>query len=405
MVPSVVRRTAIVSASTALLFTGASVAIGPAGAKPMGPAAPAKSKIVSSALAGVAVAPHSTVGFAFGTHATLTTNSIFATKRKGGHWKSLPIKKPNGSTTYSGIAAGAPNSAWIVGTTYDQTTNSPLIQHSTGSGFKPMKNHLGSGSLSDVAAASKSSAWVVGATSSSTALAARWNGHKWSKVKAPSTPGLVLSHVSMSSAKNVWILGSGSSGPVVGHWNGHRLTFKSLKVPAEVNPSDIATASAKSTWVVGTKAVGTTGKLVPFTTHWNGHSWKAVSAPSPGFRSQPNSVSMAGSKAFLAGQDVSKKGTTFTPFALRFAGGKWHTVKTVKRGKQSEFRSVAVSSKLVVAVGDWSLRGQCVTNPTPVNPLLEELRGSSFGTSPTPHLRPAARATRAGWYTPDVPSC
>ena len=151
--------------------------------------------------------------------------------------------------------------------------------------------------------------------------------------------------------------------------------------------------------------VGTTGKTVPFTTHWNGHSWKTVSTPTPGFNSQPTGVSMAGSKVFLVGQAGSKAGTTFAPFALRFKGGHWRTAKTAKRGKQSGFRGVSVSSKAVVAVGDWSLRGQCVSNPSPVNPLLEVLHGKSFGTSSTPRVRRAGQTARFGSYAPDVPSC
>jgi hypothetical protein len=114
---------------------------------------------------------------------------------------------------------------------------------------------------------------------------------------------------------------------------------------------------------------------------------------------------MAGKKAYLVGQADSKSGTTIAPFAFRFAAGKWHTMKTVKRGKQSEFRSVSASSKAVVAAGDWSLRGQCATNPTPTNPLLEVLHGKSFRTSSTPRLRRGTRTARFSGSAPYAPTC
>ena len=96
MVTTAVRRTAILTTSAALVLSGISLAVGPAGAAARHPAAPAKAKYLSSFLSGVAVAPHSKVGFAFGSHNTAAGSSIYALRGKGSHWKSVAFKQSTG---------------------------------------------------------------------------------------------------------------------------------------------------------------------------------------------------------------------------------------------------------------------------------------------------------------------
>jgi hypothetical protein len=406
MLTSSSRRVALVSVASGLVVSAVAFGSAPVGAAPHHPAAPSKTKFTSASLSKVSVAPHSTTAWALGSHSTATLSSPYALRRSGSHWSEESLKIPKNSSVFS-IAAGSPKSSWIVGDTQKGTTVETLIDHSSGGGFKPMKTKLGAGQLLDVSASSASNAWAVGdGRATPGPYIVHLKGKSWKALPEPKLVGFSYNSVSASSPKNVWLLGSGPSGAVAGVWNGHKLTNKSIPVPAGSSLSALATTSAKNTWVVGTSSVGTTVVHErTFTEHWNGKTWKVVKAPSPAYYSSPTSVSAAGSRVYLAGTATPKSGLSFGPYVLRYAGGKWKKVPSSSPGRQSQLTSISLSSKGGAAVGGWSVRGICVTHPSPELPLVENLAGTSWRQASAPKFRAGSARPQMDSSTPDVPGC
>jgi hypothetical protein len=153
----------------------------------------------------------------------------------------------------------------------------------------------------------------------------------------------------------------------------------------------------------------TTGTSVqhtrPFTEHWNGKKWSVIKGPQLGSSSQTSGLSASGSHAYLAGYDYPKSGLTDTAFVLRYAGGKWKLEKTASPGHISTLSSISVSSRSGAAVGTWSVNGECgVKHPTPFQPLVENLSGSSWHKGSAPLIRSGMATSRVS-ATPLIPAC
>jgi hypothetical protein len=407
MLTSVARRVALVSVASGLVVAAVAFGSAPVGAVSHPAAAHPNAKITTASLSKVSVAPHSTTAWAFGSQSTAKfVTSYYALRRSGGHLSKEPVKAPASSQFFS-LAAGSPKSVWLVGDFVKGTTPETLIEHSTGGGFKRLKTKLGVGQLVSICASSPSNAWAVGdGRTAPGPYIVHWNGKAWKVVRETKQVGVSFNSVSASSPRNVWMLGNGPAGSVAGVWNGHRLSVKPIPVPTGSSLTAIATTSAKSTWVVGTSSVGTTTvHQDTFTEHWNGRKWKVVKAPSPAYYSSPTAVAAAGSRVYLTGTATPKSGLKYGPYILRFAGGKWKKVPSASPGRQSQLTSISVSSKGGTAVGNWSVRGQCVTHPSPVLPLVENLAGSSWHQASAPKFRSGGARLRMDSSAPDIPSC
>jgi hypothetical protein len=385
------------------------VAVGSAavGAAPRHPAAPARSKITSSSLTAVSVAPHSTTAFAYGTQSTVRSSSTYALRRRGTHWSKVGVKVPKNGTIY-GVATGSPRSAWLVGDVLKGTTVGVLVEHSHGGAFKPVSTGLGRGQLLAAAASSPTNVWAVGdGLLTQTPLIVHSTGKKWKPLRDTKQVGYNYSAVSTSGPKNVWLLGDSTTGVVAAVWNGHKLRTMSIPVPSGASVNHIATTSAHNTWVSGSTVVGTKVQHERvFTEHWNGHKWTVVKTPAIGYGTLQSSLSAAGSHAYIAGYSYPKAGLTDSVLIMRFNAGRWRVAAAASPGRMSTLGSISVSTKGGAAVGAWSLRGVCgVAHPTPFKPLVENLSGSSWHQAAAPNFRVGATRVVLSPSRPDVPSC
>jgi hypothetical protein len=156
-------------------------------------------------------------------------------------------------------------------------------------------------SLTAVAALSPDDAWAVGSLDSTAAIFGatadgavieHWDGTSWSIVPNPaqSTPGAVLSAISVVSPSDIWAAGqqgnpdqttiSGDT-PLIEHWDGSSWTV--IPAPAAGAPSmlnGISADSATDAWAVGYQTPAGATTMTPLAEHWDGSSWTAVSLPS-----------------------------------------------------------------------------------------------------------------------------
>lgn len=409
MLTSLARRAALVSIASGLVVAAVASGSAASGAT-RHPAAHSNAKITTASLSAVSVAPHSTTAFALGMQSTNAGSTPYALRRSGSHWSKVTVKLPSPVTSDQlfDVAAGSPHSAWIVGDVFGGTSDTTLIEHSTGGGFKPEKTSIGQGQFLSVSASSASNAWAVGdGLPTSTPLIAHWNGHKWAVLKDTKQTGFNDSEVSTSSAKNVWILGTDVKGVVVTFWNGHKFKVMQLTLPAGASVNRIATTSSKNTWVAGSISVGTTTlHPQPFTEHWNGKKWSRVKVASPGYYAQTSALSASGSHAYLAGTSSAKTGTVSSAFVLVYSGGKWRNGHAASPGHSSQLNAISVSSAGGAAVGQWSRNGECgVAHPTPFVPLAENLGGSSWHKVSAPLVRYGVATLRRPDALPRVPAC
>ena len=164
----------------------------------------------------------------------------------------------------------------------------------------PNPNSAGTNNLNGVNATSAGRAWAVGqyCVSGCNSMAAvqrtlvlRWNGTVWSKVASPnpSAAGNFLDAVRAPSSTSAWAVGEYCSGPCGGsmhtlilRWNGTR--WSRVKAP---NPTaggsgnylyGVSVTSPANAWAVGYNCMS---ECHTVTLHWNGTAWSRVASPNP----------------------------------------------------------------------------------------------------------------------------
>jgi hypothetical protein len=412
-----VRRTAALTSIAGLVVSGVALASAPVGAAPGHAAAPS-SKLISTYLQGVSVAPNSTTTFVYGVEQRATTSGYFIARRTGSHFTKLKVAKVGTSQEISGLAAGSSKSAFLIGSASTKTGSVPLLERSTGGAFHRVKVPKGVTQLESIAASSASNVWIeveVMKTVKSVATyyngLLRWNGHSWHLFLIPKavfgTSGSPSGRISTSGPSSTWfILNTGTTkGTESVRFTGHSYIKKPIKLPTNADLGGLAAGSAKSVWAYGTSSTST-GQH-PFTEHFTGKSWHLVKVPPVSYLTTAQSIAAAGSKAYLVGSYSPKKapkaGYAAYAFAMTFKGGKWHTVSHVKRGVTSGLNYVAASSKLAVASGTSYNGYQCVANVKGTGYLVS-IRSTSGSISLSPTLRTPRLAPAIG-FTPSRPSC
>jgi hypothetical protein len=178
--------------------------------------------------------------------------------------------------------------AWAVGDdTNGGTVFQTLIEHWNGSAWK-QKTSVNPGSstnvLDGVTAVASRNVWAVGSETSGPdqrTLIEHWNGTAWKVVKSPGAgSGSVLTSVSASSRRHAWAVGSDTSGTFALRWNGTRwrhVASPDLGIEDVLN--GVTAISARNVWAVGFyNNLGVSDSLIE---HWDGSTWQVVASPSP----------------------------------------------------------------------------------------------------------------------------
>jgi hypothetical protein len=129
------------------------------------------------------------------------------------------------------------------------------------------------GQITAIGMSSADNVWAVAGNVGNYAL--RWNGHSWTKF--PFRTDMLPGGLAVISPNDVWVLGTGETGPFVRNFNGR--TWRNVKSP--VVPFAVSAISARDIWTVG----GTKSYLSnPYTyssalANWNGKSWRRIAFP------------------------------------------------------------------------------------------------------------------------------
>ena len=301
-----------------------------------------------------------------------------------------------------GVAATSATDAWAVGTTattFDQSTNSPLVLRWNGAAWSsqslPSMPHVG---LEGVAArAGGSDVWAVGsdatAPGSSKTVTVHWNGASWTRVASP-TPGRGgdLAGVAIVSGNNAWAVGRFSQAnffgaPLILHWNGKvwkRVAAPKLPKFFDGGLNAISVRSARDIWAVGSMTNCGCGPGLPLILHWNGKAWKrrARGIGSGGF-SLGGVAAVSARRVFVAGTTGEGDAPTRARTA-RFNGTRWHRLHTPSPGAARK-RFDGLSD-----VAATSARNAFAVGSTDGHLLIERWNGRSWRRAPaTLALSPA----------------
>jgi hypothetical protein len=211
------------------------------------------------------------------------------------HWNGKSwqvIASPNapaGNGVLNALTIVAQNDIWVVGSSYDNTSQTPypLLEHWNGTSWsiRSLQNNGSSiiGGFDDVAASSSNDVWAVGIGRSPGettvhGLAERWNGQQW-QAEAVSPLLKTLHSVSVLSARNAWAIGNDSTGAqVVAQWDGQQ--WKNMPLPSSLVGktgylSQIVAVTPTNIWVVGTSSDDHQASNA-LLAHWNGKSWRQI---------------------------------------------------------------------------------------------------------------------------------
>lgn len=284
-----------------------------------------------------------------------------------GHaWSVVPTPDPtrhsDDGNVLDAVSATGPADVWAVGSHIKRggINTSPFIVHFDGTAWRrvpaPPGRYLDA-SLTGVAAVAPDDAWIVGFRSVSlheAPLAMHWNGEEWSLVKVPNPPGDrddELLGVSAVSSDDVWAVGeAGERDTMTLHYDGSRWArVDSPNPPGEARNSltGVVAVSANDVWATGTGGSPNTG----ISLHWDGTSWRLLSMPRPG-----EFVELAATAAQPDGTIWSvglrrPQHPKYQTLAERYDGSSWQVTKTPSLDKGDQLEGVAATDEGVWAVG------------------------------------------------------
>jgi len=230
-----------------------------------------------------------------------------------------------------------------------------------------------------------------------TPRAARWNGREWSRQRVPYTTGVntVLSAVSCTSASACTAVGYtglgslGSDTVFVERFDGRRWSIQSAPTPAWAEHafrSGVSCVSQTVCTAVGMIDGGPLDQLTrPLAERWNGRQWVVEHTPRPGgtTTTQLNSVSCTSSNACTAvGQ--ADDGT----LVERWNGNRWQIQQSPNLGAYTNtlLGVSCASAKVCTAVGATDL--DIGSDVSPAQPLAERWDGRQWSlhhvTAPAP---------------------
>jgi len=177
---------------------------------------------------------------------------------------AAPPLKPGQTQTLRNIAASSHNDVWITG--LDGPVFRAAILHFDG---RKLSNvafpNLAHADLGGIAAIAPNDAWVVGGQASGSVgqstLAAHWDGTQWTIVPSPNaTSNDALGAVSAISSTDVWAAGCGICGSdagqgsiIVEHWDGSQWTLNSVPLIGTGDiPGSILALPSGDVFVAGT---------------------------------------------------------------------------------------------------------------------------------------------------------
>lgn len=198
---------------------------------------------------------------------------------------------PHPGTGLAAVSAVSANDVWAVGTTGQEGTEQPLIEHWDGTRWSIVPGaKIGvRGHLFSVAAISAHDVWAVG-DNTERSLVEHWDGTRWSVVPGAVSDGYYLTAIAGVAGNDVWAVGTryGGTATLMEHWDGRR--WRVVPSP-NIGPyggslSGLGAISPDDVWAVGDVVGSYRSALIE---HWDGKRWLEV--PGPRIRAQYSHLS------------------------------------------------------------------------------------------------------------------
>ena len=291
----------------------------------------------------------------------------------GSTWsiQSTPNPAGNPSTSFSSVACSSTSACTAVGTSYTANGDRALVERWNGSKWSletaPTPSS-GAAILYGVACPTATSCFAVGdsdATNGNPPLIEHWNGGSWSIQTVPHPTGVpfIFYSVACRATSDCTAVGEipgsgGAASALAAHWNGSKWSVQTAALPSGGRSSylnDVRCPSATQCLAVGdsyTPASGGLTATLGLAEVWNGHTWTSLAPPTPVSGAQDDFYGVACpgvSKCVIVG---SYDSTTVTPLAMRWDGSTFAVDDTPGVGTFSYLYSVNCNgSNACVAVG------------------------------------------------------
>ena len=246
-----------------------------------------------------------------------------------------------GTGVLDDVAATSAGNAWAVGHYGGLSQPRTLIEHWNGRTWNRVQAGPASSWLNGVAVTSAHDVWVVGSPRPK-ALILHFNGRAWRRMPIPGSPDGVFGAVAAISSRDAWAVGGAAAGQIlIEHWNG--TSWRRVTSPSQNGSflAGVSAISARNVWAVGTDGRGT------LTLHWNGRSWRRVASPNPTAGAQLEDVAAISARDVWAAGE-SARGTLI----LHWDGARWRQTASPPIAQGAGLLAVAgTSARDVWAVG------------------------------------------------------
>jgi hypothetical protein len=324
------------------------------------------------ALADVAMRTDSD-GWAVGSRNPEQTRTLML-RWNGAGWAQETVPAPgNGPSFLSGVDVHSADLAWAVGAYGSRAKPKALILRWNGSEWSKVPSPAPgrASTLNAVEVVSATRAWAVGwfrdRRNFEHPLMLRWDGQAWSKVALPAMPasrpgfasGGNLRDIAATSGSRAWAVGNYEQNytikPLVLRWNGRkwsRVKADALALGGEL--TGVAASSASNVWVVGHKG----WEARTLAARWNGSSWRRVATPNPGnrgafTRSLEAVAAPSGDDARAVGWYEDGVDDDIKTLVLQWEAGSWKVADSPSPFVVSLLHGIdAISSSLLWAVGE-----------------------------------------------------
>lgn len=320
--------------------------------------------------------------------------------RSCNRWRVVASAKPNSTNVnLYGVAGDTATDIWSVGAYQSSSSFRTLAERWNGSAWQVVQTpNVGSGDndLVSVSALSSTDVWAAGIsnptpTAQMRTLIEHWNGNAWKAVTSPS-PGQLsgLGDVKAVSPNDVWAVGAyfnhaGNQQTLVEHWNG-----KAWKVVSSPSPgtyynglAKLAILSPKNIWAVGSSSSGETSQTL--VEQWNGRTWQVIpslNAPHSIYSDLGSVVAIAANDIWAVGSSESYSSYETSTLIERWSGSSWQIVPSPNVGTHGSLLAdaAAPSANDLWAVG-WYIDS---TNFLPKN-LIEHWNGKAWHIAKSPN--------------------
>jgi hypothetical protein len=207
----------------------------------------------------------------------------------GSTWTAGRIATP--SLLFDTALATGTDSAWVFGTTFKGSTETPYAAYYTGSKGWKRTSVPGTGMVAAASAVTASNIWavVVPEKAKDSDRLVHWSSGAWHTVASIPLSMSMSPLVSLlaRSSSSVWVGGAATNSKkgtteAIGHWNGHKWSVTGLKATASkamYKITSIVPDGSGGLWALGTCSDSTCGDGASRLWHETGGSWSRPVEP------------------------------------------------------------------------------------------------------------------------------